>query len=190
MRLFLMPTIALVCCISSGCSQDSARAREAARAFLTAMNQGDSEAAKAVATQAARPNLTALLKDNNSEGSSFTLGEPKVEGEKNSAEVPCMLTKPGTKPTVGKVLLRREEKEWRVWGLRVPTESGQEVTLDLEHPERALGELFGAALGELAQGLKGLGKDAEKTGRAFGEALGGFMKGFSEGVEKTAPKEP
>ncbi|WP_395137666.1 hypothetical protein [Armatimonas sp.] len=182
MRVLLLPTAALICCLSCGCASDTSRARESARTFLAAMNQGDVDKAQSVATLAARPNLATMLKDIKPSSTGFTLGEPLVKDD--TAEVPVTLTSGDPTPTAGKVLLRREEKEWRVWALRFQAESGPELTLDFEHPERMVGEFFGAAVGELTKGLK----SAEKTGRAFGEALGGFVKGFSEGVEKTAPK--
>ena len=186
MRVLLFPTVALMCSLTCGCASDSSRAREAARTFLSAMNRGDASAAQAVATQAARPNIATMLKDKKSESGGFTLGEAAIKDD--TAEVPVTLTSGDSKPATGSLLLRREEKEWRVWALRLHTDSGPELTLDFEHPERIVGEALGAAFGELAKGLEGLSKGAEKTGRALGEALGGFMKGFSDGVEKSAPK--
>ena len=185
MRLLLIPTAALVCCLSTGCANDTSRARESARLFLSAANRGDVIEAQKLVTLAARPNVATMFKDSKTGGNSFTLGEAKVTDE--TAEVSVTLTGSDSKPTLGKVLLRREEKEWRVWALRFQTESGTELTLDFEHPERVIGEALGAAFGELTKKLEHASKDAEKSGRAFGEALGGFMKGFSEGVEKSVP---
>ncbi len=184
MRLLFFPTAALVCCVSSGCMSESTRAHNAAQTFLTALSRGDSAGAQAVATKAARPNLAGFLKDSSSVRGEFTLEAAQLS--ESAAEVPVTFT--GTSPRKGSVLLRREENEWRVWALRIKADHGAELTLDFEHPERMAGEVLGAALGELAKHLEGLGKDTEKAGKAFGEALGGFVKGFAEGVEKTAPK--
>jgi ribonucleotide monophosphatase NagD (HAD superfamily) len=188
MRLFLIPTAALVCCLSTGCTNDTSRARESARIFLSAMNRGDATEAQKVATLTARPHVATMLEDNKPTRGAFTLGTPVLK--EDMAEVPMTLTSTNsdTKPTVGSVLLRREEKEWRVWALRVKMEGKPELTVDFEHPERMVGELLEAALGEFAKSLEGLSKTTEKSGRALGEALGGFLKGFSEGVEKTTPK--
>ena len=82
--------------------------------------------------------------------------------------------------TKGSVLLRREEKEWRVYALRFELRPGNAITIDFEHPESLVGEAF-TAMG------KELGKGMEEAGRAFGQALGGFAKGFADGVEKSSP---
>ncbi|WP_394794275.1 hypothetical protein [Armatimonas sp.] len=182
MRVLLLPAAALICCLSSGCASDTSRARESARVFLSALQKGELVSMQHVATHAARPNIDFFFPDKKDRQGHFVLGEPRVE--ENTAEVPATLTDSSTAGTLATVLMRREGKEWRVWGLRLKGEKKPELTFDFEHPERMVGELFGATLGELTKGLK----DAEKTGRAFGEALGGFVKGFSEGVEKTAPK--
>lgn len=50
------------------------------------MNQGDVNKAQSVATQAARPNLVTMLKDNKPSSTGFTLGEPLVKDD--TAEVP------------------------------------------------------------------------------------------------------
>lgn len=188
MRTIFFPVAALVCCVSCGCASDASRAREAAQTFLSAMNQADTTKAQAVATLAARPNIALMLKDNKPSKAGFTLGEATIKDETAEVSVTLSGDSPESKPTPGKLLLRREEKEWRVWALRLLPEGGPELTLDLEHPERIVGEALGAAFGAFAKGLDGLSKDAEKTGRAFGEALGGFVKGFTEGLEKNAPK--
>lgn len=183
MRFFLLPTAALVCCVSSGCVSENTRAYNAAQTFLSALSRGDSAAAQAVATKAARPNLAGFLKNSSSVRGEFTLDAAQLS--EGAAEVPVTFT--GSSPRKGRVLLRREENEWRVWALRVKADQGPELTLDFEHPERMVGEVLGVAVGELAKHLEGLGKDTEKAGKAFGEALGGFVKGFAEGVEKSAP---
>jgi hypothetical protein len=130
--------------------------------------------------------VATVLKDGQAKGTGFTLVEARVKDD--TAEVAATLTDKESKATPAIVLLRREEKQWRVWGLRFQADNGTELTLDLEHPERLVGEALGLAFGELAKGLEGLSKNAEKTGRALGEALGGFVKGLTEGMEKTAPK--
>ena len=183
MRLLFFPTAALVCCVSSGCMSENTRAYNAAQTFLTALSRGDSAGAQAVATKAARPNLAGFLKDSSSVRGEFTLETAQLS--EGAAEVPVTFT--GASPSKGSVLLRREENEWRVWALRIKADHGAELTVDFEHPERMVGEVLGAAVGELAKHLEGLGKDTKKAGKAFGEALGGFVKGFAEGVEKSTP---
>jgi hypothetical protein len=185
MRFFLFPTAALVCCVSSGCVSENTRAHNAAQTFMSAMEKGELSSMQHVATRAARPNIEFFFPDKKDRQGHFLLGEPHVKD--NTAEVPATLTNSSTTGTLATVLMRREEKEWRVWGLRLQKEKERELTLDFEHPERMVGEVLGAAVGELAKHLEGLGKDTEKAGKAFGEALGGFVKGFAEGVEKAAP---
>lgn len=187
MRFFLLPTAALVCCVSSGCVSENTRAYNAAQTFMSAMEKGELSSMQHVATRAARPNIEFFLPDKKDRQGHFVLGEPRVKD--NTAEVPATLTDSSTTGTLATVLMRREEKEWRVWGLRLQDEKvkERELTLDFEHPERMVGEVLGAALGELSKNLESLGKDTEKAGKAFGEALGGFVTGFAEGVEKSAP---
>jgi hypothetical protein len=186
MRLLLIPTAALVCCLSMGCTNDTSRARESARIFLSATNRGDSAAMLPVTTLAARPYVAKITPESTPSKAGFILGNPTIRD--NSAEIPVQFQGDDSKFYPGKVFLRYEEKEWRVWGIRAQLPSGNEFMMDLEHPERMVGELLGVAFGELTKKLESTSKDAEKAGRQLGEALGGFLKGFSEGVEKTAPK--
>lgn len=186
MRCSLLPTVVLVGALTCGCTSEAGRAKESARQFLAAIHQGDARAAQAVATQAARPNIARMFTESQPNKAGFTLGEATIKDE--TAEVAVALQGESKGATPGVVLLRKEENQWRVWGLRLKADSGTELTLDLEHPERLVGEALGLALGELTKGLESLSKSAEKTGHAFGEALGGFVKGFTEGIEKTTPQ--
>ena len=186
MRVLSLPLIAVVCCLSTGCATDTSRARESARVFLSAANRGDSAAMLPVTTLAARSYVTKITPESMPSQSSFTLGDPIIKDR--SAEVPVVAQGEDSKSYSVTVFLRYEEKEWRVWGMRTQLTNGGELMLDLEHPDRMAGALLGVAFSELAKKLENTSKGAEKTGRAFGEALGGFVKGFSEGVEKTAPK--
>jgi hypothetical protein len=187
MRLLLIPAVALVCSISCGCASESSRARESARLFLSAASRGDASAAQSVATLAARPYVAKITPESTPSKAGFTLGETVVIKD-NSAEVPVQFQGDDSKFYPGAVFLRYEEKEWRVWGMRAQLPSGNEFMVDLEHPERMVGELLGVAFGELAKKLESASKGAEKSGRALGEALGGFIKGFGEGIEKSAPQ--
>ncbi|WP_309718683.1 hypothetical protein [Armatimonas sp.] len=180
MRFLLIPTAAVVCCLSTGCSNDTSRARESARLFLSALSRGDANEAQKFTTMAARPYVAKITPESTTSKAGFTLGDTVVIKD-NSAEVPAQFQGDDSKPYPGTVFLRKEENEWRVWALRIKLPSGYELMMDLEHPERMVGELLGAATGEFW-------KNSEKAGRQLGEALGGFMKGFSEGLEKTAPK--
>lgn len=187
MRALFLPTAALVCCLSTGCVSESARARQTAQRFLSALETGKLASMQAVATSTARPNIALFFPDQKERQGHFVLGEPRVQ--ENTAEVPATLTDSSTTGTLATVLMRREEKEWRVWGLRLKGKETPEFTLDFEHPERMVGELLGAAVGEFSKGLESLSKSTEKAGRAMGEALGGFLKGFSESLERAAPQD-
>lgn len=189
MRALFLPTAALVCCLASGCVRESDRVQTVTRTFLTALSQGNGPEAQKVATLAARPYLAEIKPGSQSAvRTGFTLGSSVVVKE-NTAEVPVTFIGDDSKPYPGAVFLRREENEWRVWGLRVKLASHYELILDFEHPERMVGELLGVAVGELSKGLEGLSKSTEKAGRAMGEALGGFLRGFSESLERTAPQD-
>jgi hypothetical protein len=182
----------------SGCGlTDSGRAQSTTKAFHLAVQSGDDTATDALLTTKARETLQRFrgLNSNlakNSPGE-LTVGTAVIEGD--LAHVPTITKNSDNKTTETETLLRREDGNWRVYGLKMTNTDGKSLTIDFEHPEAMVGELLGQLAGEFAKGLSGLAKgfsesspDAEKAGRALGEMLNSFSKGMADGMKEGEKK--
>lgn len=139
--------------------------------FLTATTQKDWNAAKVLMTKAAQEAMS--KSDSNSispGGVSFTVGATSMQNEQTLVDFVLTEHDKPEKKTSGKVNLRLENGEWRVFALKLQIEGGVDFTFDFEHPEASVGELFGRMVGEGA--------------KALGKGLGEAMRGFSEGLKK------
>ncbi len=139
--------------------------------FLTAMNQNDWSVAKPLMTKKAQEAMSQTNSNSlHTGGGSFTVGATNTQGEQSSVDVVMTDKDKPEKKTNGKVNLRLENGEWRVFALKLQLEGGMDFTLDFEHPEASVGELLGHIVGEGA--------------KAVGKGVGEMMRGFSEGLKK------
>lgn len=150
-----------------GCANPKQEARDVAQKFSTAMDTNDRAQAEAQLTKAARERgMAPLLLGENSKGSDnpATVGEATIDGDNARVVLTTKSDEPAT------LLLRKEENQWRVWGVQVTPKDSPlgPVTLNFEKPEEAF-------------------KD---VGRSMGQALGGMMKGFADGLQQGLSPTP
>jgi hypothetical protein len=153
--------------IGLGCKSPQSQARAVAQEFVRAADTKDAGALDATLTRAARERgvaRTMFSGERNSTPATTTVGEATVDG--TSAQV--AITSDKNEP--GKLLLRKEDGNWRVWGVQMTPKDAPfgPMTLNFEKPE--------AILGDMARG--------------FGQALGSALKGFAEGMEKGLAETP
>jgi hypothetical protein len=165
----------------SGCKSDSQSAKESAMAFMTAMENHDRVAIDASITQKSKEQpltkafLDSVCEEKKKEGSQeVTYGQVTIQND--TATVAIENIKESSKESSDKietasVLLRREEKTWKVYAI-TGTHEGNTITLDFENPERVIGDILQAA-----------GKDLGKASAAFFKGVEGFVKGLNEGLK-------
>ncbi len=143
-----------------GCANPKQEAHDVAQKFATAMSTNDRVQAEAQLTKVARQRgmVALVLKDSPKENAPSSVGEAVVEGE--NARVPIS----SESKEQATLLLRKEDKEWRVWGMEVLPKDAPlgGMTLNFEKPEESFKDF----------------------GRSMGEALGGMMKGFADGLKQ------
>jgi hypothetical protein len=179
--------------LTVGCASDAKLAANAARNFTVASQSGDPDAVRPLLTAAARTQWSSWTSGTRKPTNDpFTIGDAAIDGDQ--ARVPVTIE--GTKPERTTLLLRREEQQWRVWGMRFPIGETDEAqfTVDFEHPEATLKEALGAAshaflegMSQATKGISASAPDAQKAGRELGRAVGGFFQGFAHGLQETAP---
>ncbi len=122
-----------------------------AEGFLAASAANDMETAKTFATTKARESLDEMSGPDDGGERSFELGEVSIAD--GIATVEATLTEDG-EDEPGKVLLKREEGEWRVFAIAmVLGEDGPEMTLNFENMEEGLGGLVQGIAEGMAEGL-------------------------------------
>jgi hypothetical protein len=141
-------SIAILGIALAGCGSRHTTPEATAEAFVKAMQQGNLTAYKAALVPGARPNVTsasppllpAAVRD-----SGYSVGQASIDGE--NAKVMVHFT-PGPEGSLSALHLhmRQTGSEWLIYGLGLDKGDGAEFVLDLEHPERSFGQLFGSAL--------------------------------------------
>ena len=152
------------------------------KSFIDASNRGDKETAESLFTRLARENVRSGKGDGVSitkkdpvtnkdrKWDDYSVGSATVEGD--NATVPVS-TKSAEKQETVKFKLRREEGAWKIYAFAFPIETaGQDITLDLEHPERFAGEVLKILPTALGEGLKTLGDAFTKAGNEISNSLG------------------
>ncbi|MGC4045503.1 MAG: hypothetical protein QM758_17055 [Armatimonas sp.] len=150
-----------------GCADPKREAHDVAQKFTTAMETQDRAQAEAQLTKAARERGMASMmmgESHKETGNAPTVGEATVEGDNARVALTGKTGDPAT------LLLRKEDNQWRVWGVQVAQKDGPlgPLTLNFEKPEESF-------------------KD---VGRSMGEAIGGMMKGFADGLQKGLSNTP
>ncbi|MCX6382055.1 MAG: DUF4878 domain-containing protein [Armatimonadetes bacterium] len=169
-RILAGASILLLWFLMTGCRNGNSPESIASK-FLTAMNQSDWNTAKSFMTKKAQEVMNKSNSNSiNTGGGSFTVGATSTQGEQASVDVVMTDKEKPEKKTNGKVNLRLENGEWRVFALKLQIEGSMDFTLDFEHPEASVGELLGKIVGEGA--------------KALGKGMGEIMHGFSEGLKK------
>jgi hypothetical protein len=147
------------------------------RAFIDAGNRGDTATAESLLTKLARQNIHSdkgknlgFTKKDPVTGAQrkwddYSIGSATIEGDK--ATVPVTTHENG-KSEIVKFRLRNEDGAWRVYALAFQISPGNDMTLDLEHPEQFLAELFKAMPKAMEQGAKAMGDGLTKMGEGFG----------------------
>ncbi|GAB4460591.1 MAG: hypothetical protein OHK0029_24850 [Armatimonadaceae bacterium] len=160
-----------------GCRTPESQARESADRFLAAIQRGDKAVVDQLLTRKARMTMTgnnSLTASPSSETSRYTLGTPTVEGD--LAVVPATMTDEDGSAEAA-ILLRREEKEWRVYGMRVPMMPGAPaVTMNFEEPM----EIFGSAFRAFGQAMGSFAREMEKGAKEFEK---GFEQGYGKSID-------
>jgi hypothetical protein len=147
------------------------------RAFLEASSRKDKASAEKYLTKLARQNINYSGKDKGGTVSitdkdpvtgadrkwdDYNVGDAVITDD--SATVP-VTSKNGNKPETIRFKLKQDEGAWRIYAFAIPVDqTGTEITLDLEHPERIAGELLKILPQELGEGLKKLGEGFIKAG--------------------------
>lgn len=134
--LTLPPVLALVLLFAPGCSRSAdatgaaAKADDVARQFIEACNSRDRERFFALLTTPAREALEGDSGFDLAQASfdDFEIGETKVDGETAVVAVHVK----GDAPEDLDVLMRREKKVWRVYGMRMEVAPGAEMTVEFE----------------------------------------------------------
>jgi hypothetical protein len=170
--MFIMAALA-VCLTLLACGKsDQAAAHDTTVNFMSALNSGDRQALDNTLTLKARDAMKdSKLGDNKKENGDYNVGDAKVDGD--NAEVPVTVKDSDSDKTHDiKVKLRREANEWRVYAMVIPTDSaGGDLTIDFEHPEAIVGDVFqviGKGVGSLLKGVgEGLGAMFEGLGRGL-----------------------
>ena len=156
----------------TGCRQsDASRAEDTARAFMS----GGRDASFALLTKMAQEKMSVnFSKDTVKSMPDAKFGPTTIAND--TAEVGLSATENGADKR-GKVLLRRENGDWRVYGIRAEMAPGTEITFDFEHPESMMGEMMKAMSQGMADGMKAMGK-------GLGEGMRGFAQGVSGAPDK------
>jgi hypothetical protein len=161
------------------------------RQFIDACNRNDSPGAEALLTKLARQNTNtdsgksiSLTKKDPTTGADrkwndFVVGSASIDGD--NAIVPVTTNKDGKSETV-KFKLRREDGAWRIFALIIPISPGNEMTLDLEHPESMFAEMFKALPQAMEKGTKALGDGLKALGDGLSKMGSGIGKGAPTGV--------
>jgi|GEM_PF-6748037 hypothetical protein len=164
-----------------GCQSPEASAQHSADQFLRAMRDGNREAFEQVLTKKARMEIAgenSMLPRNTSPNETYTFGETVVSDD--SAVVPATITENGQSQEIV-VLLKKEDKMWRVYGMKIPLLPGTPaLTMNFEEPRINFGNVFrtfGQALGSFAREMESGAKTFEK---GFEEGYGKPMEGGSE----------
>jgi len=152
------------------------------KSFIDASNRGDKQTAESLLTRLARENV----RSGKDEGVNITTKDPVTNKERkwddysvgaanvngDSATVP-VTTRSNDKKAVVNFKLRREEGAWKIYAFAFPIGTGgEDVTLDMEHPERFAGELLKVLPNALGEGLKQLGDAFKKAGNEISNSLG------------------
>ncbi len=168
--LFLLMNLA-------GCRQsDSNRAEDAARRFMT----GSRDESFALLTKTAQEKMgVKFSKDSVKALPNAAFGPTTISAD--TAEVGLVAKENGVEKR-GKVLLRRESGEWRIYGLRAEMLPGTEITFDFEQPEAMMGEMMKAMSKGMADSMKDIGKN-------MGAGMRGFNQGVQEGLSGTPQKK-
>ncbi|MDX1932862.1 MAG: hypothetical protein SFU56_09685 [Capsulimonadales bacterium] len=165
---------------SMGCRSDASDVRSVARAFIEASGREDAAAVRQVVTRGARPYFqehTATPKRETGNVGGFKVEEPTIQGE--TAVVPVRWTDE-TGAEVRSLRLRREEGEWRVYALELPSfPGGPTMTMDFENPMAILPQAMRTAGVVMGQAARGMEQGAKE-----------FARGFEEGYGKNAPTPP
>lgn len=172
-RFILVSWVGLLAVGLTGCAiSDGQRAQNTAQAFVEAMSREDRQAIKETVTARAWANLSGgnENKEPNKEQPTYSVGQAVITDD--TAQVPITATENG-KETPLHIKLRREDHEWRVYAMSVPSRfGGSELTIDFEHPEEIYGEVF-----------KGMGQAMGAMFKGMGEGLGSMFKGMQEGMQ-------
>ncbi len=132
-RLFAIPAVVLAVGIMIGChGSDSASAQDVTRTFLAGWGRNDHPAIEATVTAASRDNLK-KQSFNTPPLRVYTLGAPAVTGD--TAVVPVSCAGSTGRPSQWKVNLRREDGQWRVYGIVVTARNGSQFPMDFEHTQ-------------------------------------------------------
>ncbi len=182
-RNVVLFSMAVLCAVGlAGCGRNNPAS--VTRAFIDAGNRGDTATAESLLTRLARQNVQsdkgknlAFTKKDPVTGAQrkwddYTVGSATIEGDK--AVVP-VTTKENGKSEIVKFMLRNEDGAWRVYALSFPIGPGNEMTLDLEHPEQFLAELFKMLPKAMEQGAKAMGDGLKALGDGLtkmGEGIG------------------
>ena len=166
-----------------GCGPSDAQAAQATvDRFMKASENNDQAGVEATLTKKAREMIHGKvdLNNKNDNHGTYTIGEAVID--KDSATVP--VTKAGEKEGPVKFRLRREEGEWRIYGLTVPgLPNGGEFTLNFEDPASMAPEIFKAIGFGLGEGMKELGK-------TLGSGMKSLAEGFEQGLNQSLSKSP
>lgn len=179
LKLMQFAALFLVCASMVGCGRHDPSS--VTKSFIEASNRGDKETAESLLTRLARENVRSgkgegvsiIRKDpvtkKDRKWDDYTVGAATVGGD--NATVPIS-TKTNEKAETIKVKLRREDGSWRVYGFALPIDpNGQEITLDLEHPEHFAGELLKILPTAFGEGLKKLGDALSKAGNEIANTM-------------------
>ena len=140
---------------SAGGANEIVAVRARAEEFFAAANSAEEARIKPLLTLKAREALATADGHmfNSPKVATATYGQPKIDGD--TALAPLNVTEGGNEETVT-LLFRKEEGEWRVHGLRMPSpfEPGGEFTLDFEAPQEALSGALEGMVEGLAEGMQ------------------------------------
>lgn len=162
-------------------------------AFLDAAGKGDTPAVEQRLTTKARENVAALeaflnhgessedhkdhqRQDDSDRVTVYQVGEPDIED--GIATVPVVFKdKDGETP--GRVRLKREQEEWRVYSVAAQFIPGKPmIEFNLENPDGLIVEM-----------MRGLGQGVGQTIRAAEKGLQGFLEGMAQGMKENPGAE-
>jgi len=150
----------------SGCHNDQRAAKDTARNFWEAAKKGDKPGVEATLTKQAREKALASPVNLPIQGNSveYTVAEAKVTDD--TAEVPVTVKDKGQTQNV-QMKLRREDGQWLIYAMSVPLgPTGQQITIDFEHPENFIGDMMRqgtkALIQDMGQGAKGMGEGIQQ----------------------------
>lgn len=165
----------------TGCFRsDEQAATDVAREFLEAGKRGDDQAVKATLSQKANdvvnsnPNKKGSPLHANRSGD-YTLGQAVISGD--TAQVPVH-----AKGEVGKqemqILLKREDRSWKVYGIAMAMPDGTKMTLNFEKPEELVGEMMKMLGTEMGRALSGVSTGMPRM-------MEGLQEGFKKGMDES-----